>query len=122
MDAQASAYRRLARQLDAAGTRMSTLERVARSDALGTGTPDGLAGRFPAGDAFLAQAADIQVKDSRPADVVLGRHLIARGLEPGSFFGPILEQCRVVQDDSGWDDPERILDRALADLADPGSC
>ena len=120
--AQAPAYRRLARQLDAAGTRMSILERVARSDALGTGTPDGLAGRFPAGDAFLAQAADIKVKESRPADMVLGRHLIARGLEPGPLFGPILEQCRKVQDDEGWDDPERILDRALADLADPGSC
>ncbi|TDI12791.1 MAG: polynucleotide adenylyltransferase [Acidobacteria bacterium] len=120
--AQASAYRRLARQLDAAGTRMSTLERVARSDALGTATPDGLAGRFPAGDAFLARAADIKVKESRPTDVVQGRHLIARGLQPGPFFSPILEQCRVVQDENGWDDPERILDRALADLVDPGSC
>jgi tRNA nucleotidyltransferase (CCA-adding enzyme) len=120
--AQAPAYRRLARQLGAAGTRMSILERVARADALGTGTPDGLAGRFPAGDTFLARAVDVKVKESRPPDVVLGRHLIARGLEPGPFFGPILEQCRKVQDDHGWDDPERILDRALADLADPGSC
>jgi len=120
--AQAPAYRRLARQLDAAGTRMSVLERVARSDALGSSTPDGLAGRFPAGDAFLARSAEINVKDSRPPEVVLGRHLIARGLKPGPLFGPILEQCRKVQDDHGWDDPQRILDRALANLADPSSC
>lgn len=120
--AQAPAYRRLARQLDAAGTRMSTLERVARADALGTGTADGLAGQFPAGDTFLARSAEIHVKDSRPPERVLGRHLIARGLQPGPLFGPILEQCRKVQDEHGWDDPQRILDRALADLADPGSC
>jgi hypothetical protein len=48
-----------------------------------------------------------------PKDVVLGRHLIARGLSPGPEFGRILSRCRDVQDDTGWDDPERILDRVL---------
>ena len=92
---------------------MSLLELVARSDALGTATPDALAGRFPAGDAFLAAAEEIQVRDAGPSDVVQGRHLIARGLEPGPRFGEILAGCREVQDEEGWDDPERILDRVL---------
>ena len=47
-------------------------------------------------------------------DVVLGRHLIERGLSPGPGFAPILERCRDIQDETGWTDPGRILDQALA--------
>ena len=50
---------------------------------------------------------------SAPRDVVLGRHLIARGLTPGVEFGQILERCRELQDETGWDDPERILNQVL---------
>jgi hypothetical protein len=50
-----------------------------------------------------------------PKDVVLGRHLIARGLRPGPEFGRLLAECRDVQDETGWDDPERILDRVLGE-------
>ena len=41
------------------------------------------------------------------------RHLIARGYKPGAWFGQVLSACRDVQDETGWDDPERILDRVL---------
>jgi hypothetical protein len=43
-------------------------------------------------------------------DVVLGRHLLARGLTAGPQFGIILARCREVQLDTGWTDPEKILD------------
>jgi len=48
-------------------------------------------------------------------DVVLGRHLIARGMEPGRHFGAILQRCRAIQEETGLSDPQAILDRALAE-------
>jgi hypothetical protein len=48
-----------------------------------------------------------------PKDVVLGRHLIARGLSPGPEFGRILAECRDIQDETGWTDPDKILNRVL---------
>lgn len=106
------AYRRLARKLEARGTTMEVLELVARADFRGRATPDA-AGPFAAGDEFLRRAAALEVETSAPADVVLGRHLIARGMKPGPEFGEILERCRDIQDETGWDDPDRILAQAL---------
>jgi hypothetical protein len=57
---------------------------------------------------------DLAIADEAMADVVLGRHLIARGLQPGREFGAILEACRELQDETGWEDPDRILDQVLA--------
>ena len=113
--ATAKGYRRLARKLERAGASLELLVRVARADHLGRTTADALAGRFDAGDAFLAAARTCRVEHAAPRDVVLGRHLIARGLQPGPGFAPILERCRDVQDETGWTDPDRILDRALAE-------
>ena len=107
-------YRRLARKLECAGVSIELLVRVARADHLGRTTSDAIAGRFDAGDAFLAAARAHSVEHAAPRDAVLGRHLIERGIQPGPEFGPILEQCREIQDETGWTDPERILDRALA--------
>ena len=109
----AKGYRRLARKLERAGISMELLVRVARADHLGRTTADAIAGRFDAGDAFLAAAHAHRVERTAPRDVVLGRHLIARGLRPGPGFAPILERCREVQDETGWTDPERIMDRVL---------
>jgi tRNA nucleotidyltransferase (CCA-adding enzyme) len=106
------AYRRLARKLGARGTTMEVLELVARADFRGRATPDA-AGPFAAGDEFLRRAAALEVESSAPADVVLGRHLIERGMAPSPAFGEILERCRDIQYETGWDDPERILDHAL---------
>ena len=108
------AYRRLARELSGCGVSLELLEAVARADALGR--DEELAG-FPEGDRFLESARSLEVERRSPPDVVLGRHLIARGMQPGPEMGALLRQCREVQDDTGWDDPERILDRAL----DPAS-
>ena len=112
--ATAKGYRRLARKLERAGVSIELLVRVARADHLGRTTADALAGRFDAGDAFLAAARAHSVEHAAPRDAVLGRHLVERGMKPGSGFAPILERCREIQDETGWTDPERILDRALA--------
>ncbi len=108
------AYGRLARRLGAAGVSMELLARVARADHLGRTTPEALRGEFPAGDRFLAEAGRLAVADRAPRDVVLGRHLIARGLRPGREFSDILARCRDVQDSEGLREPDAILDRVLA--------
>ena len=113
--AAAKGYRRLARKLERAGVGIELLVRVARADHLGRTTDDALAGRFDAGDEFLAAARAHRVERTAPRDAVLGRHLIERGMRPGPDFAPILERCREIQDETGWTDPERILDRALGD-------
>jgi tRNA nucleotidyltransferase (CCA-adding enzyme) len=109
----AKAYRRLARRLEAASLSMSDLERVARADHLGRTTEEAVARRFPAGDEFLARAAELEVVASAIPYAVRGRHLIARGFSPGPDFGRILAACRELQDETGWDDPDRILDAVL---------
>lgn len=114
--AKPKAYRRLARELEAAGTNMELLLRVATADHLGRTTEDALARRFPGGDHFRQQMDALDLRDEAPKDVVLGRHLIARGLKPSERFGDILERCRDVQDDSGWDNAERILDYVLDEI------
>nr|VFK12309.1 MAG: tRNA nucleotidyltransferase (CCA-adding enzyme) [Candidatus Kentron sp. LPFa]VFK24316.1 MAG: tRNA nucleotidyltransferase (CCA-adding enzyme) [Candidatus Kentron sp. LPFa] len=112
-NATAKAYRRLARKLHKAEVSMALLVRVARADHFGRKTPDALAHDFPASETFLRNAETLLVEREAPQDVVLGRHLIARGMEPGAHFHAILTQCREVQDETGWRDPERILDRIL---------
>ena len=53
-EATAKGYRRLARKLGGAGAGIELLVQVARADHLGRTTDDAKAGRFDAGDAFLA--------------------------------------------------------------------
>jgi tRNA nucleotidyltransferase (CCA-adding enzyme) len=106
-------YRRLARKLESAGVSLELLERVARADHLGRTTEEALARRFPAGDTFLDHARALHVDERGPADVVLGRHLIARGLTPGTEFSAILRRCRALQDELGESDPDRLLDLAF---------
>jgi tRNA nucleotidyltransferase (CCA-adding enzyme) len=111
--ASARAYRRLARKLEEYGTSAHMLERVARADHFGRTTPEALARRFPEGEEFLRRSRELQVEEHAVKDAVLGRHLIARGLTPGPGFGPILERCREVQEETGLADPEAILERVL---------
>jgi tRNA nucleotidyltransferase (CCA-adding enzyme) len=111
--ASAKAYRRLARDLAAAEVSPDLLLRVATADHLGRTTDDAFARRFPSGDHFKKMMESLAIAEEAPKDVVLGRHLIALGLSPGPEFGKILAECRDVQDETGWDDPERILDRVL---------
>jgi len=106
-------YRRLARRLAQGHVSLHLLERLARADHLGRTTPEAQRRSFPAGSRFLEKAASFSVDKGPLPDAVQGRHLIARGLHPGRKFGEILDQCRAIQDESGEQDPETILDRVL---------
>lgn len=103
------AYRRLARKLDAAGTNIETLYLVSKADHLGRTTADALSGEFPSGEEFLRRSKEIKVNLKPETDIVLGRHLIARGMNPGPEFGKILTKCREIQFDQNLKDPDEIL-------------
>ncbi len=107
------AYRKLARRLAQSGVDFELLHDVARADHLGRTTPDALAGSFAAGDTFLERARAIDAKPATHEPAVKGRHLLARGIEPGPEMGALLAQCQDVQDETGWTDPEPILARVL---------
>jgi tRNA nucleotidyltransferase (CCA-adding enzyme) len=110
------AYRRLARKLaSGSGVTLTDLERVARSDHLGRTTPDAIAGRYPEGERFLAAAAAEGVDAGVKPDVVSARDLMERGLAPGPSLGRALERARVIQDEHGWPEPDRIADAAIAE-------
>lgn len=106
-------YRRLARKLEGAHVSMELLARVARADHWGRTTEAALARSFPEGDRFLADALALGVAEAAEPDVVKGRHLLERGIQPGPEFSAILGRCRALQDESGETDPERILDQIL---------
>ena len=85
--AGASAVRRLARKVQ----RIDRLVRVARADA--RGRPPKPWDDDGSGDWLLARARSLDLADRAPKPIILGRHLIERGLPPGPDFGPVLERC-----------------------------
>ena len=107
--AKPGAYRRLSRKLEAAGVRMETLARLNRADHIGRNTPEAKRREYPAGDRFMEIVRELKIQKQAPREVVMGRHLIAKGLQPGAHFRGILNRCRQMQDETGWKDPERIL-------------
>lgn len=82
-----TAIRRLAGKVQ----RLDRLVRVARADS--AGRPPMMFDGFPAGDWLLQRAKALNVADSAPQPIMLGRHLIDLGLEPGPRFGPVLDAC-----------------------------
>jgi tRNA nucleotidyltransferase (CCA-adding enzyme) len=109
----ARGYRRLARNLDKAGVNILLLIRLARADHWGRTTEEARKRIFPAADSFLTEAQKASVVEKAPADIVKGRHLQARGLTPGPDFGEILARCRDLQDETGWSDADKLLDKVL---------
>lgn len=77
------AFRRLALKAD-----LELLARVAKSDCLGrTGTFD-----CSAMDWFLARARELGVDRRPPPPLLLGRHLLDLGMQPGPEMGALLKQ------------------------------
>ena len=103
-DAGDAAIRRLARRVG----RIDRLVRVARADARGRGpdSPEAV----PECDWLLERARALEVEAAKPVPLVMGRHLIERGLEPGPRFKVILDDCY-----------ERQLDGEITDLEDASS-
>jgi len=77
------AFRRLAQKVD-----LELLARLARADCLGrTGAFD-----CSAMDWFLARAQALGVEHQPPPPLLMGRHLLELGLQPGPRVGEILRQ------------------------------
>ncbi len=80
------AIRRLAKKVK----RIDRLVRVAAADIAGRPPRED---EFPEGPWLLNRAEELKVKDSEPQPIILGRHLLEKGLQAGPAFGPILDQC-----------------------------
>lgn len=71
--------------------RIDRLVRVIRADA--QGIPPFELDSDPVGDWLLNEAEKLKVRDQRPEPIILGRHIIALGLQPGPHFKKILDSC-----------------------------
>jgi tRNA nucleotidyltransferase (CCA-adding enzyme) len=93
------AIRRLANKVK----RIDRLVRVAAADI--SGRPP-RKDDFPEGPWLLKRAEELQVRDSEPVPLILGRHLIQQGLSPGARFGPLLSKCYEAQMDGIFNSTE----------------
>ena len=94
------ATRKAARALGVCGVSLASLLRVHASQSGAVGRPRAL-------------AVSVDLLHSAPRDIVLGRHLLVRGFSPGPEFGALLSRCRDVQDETGLDDADAILELVL---------
>ena len=111
-----SAIRRLA---DRVG-RIDRLVRVAHADA--HGRPPLPADDDPSSAWLLARAEELALAATRPRAIVMGRHLIARGMSPGPAFGPLLERCFEAQLDGSFCTLEEGLAFLEVILSQGGPC
>ena len=93
-----SAIRRLAARVK----RIDRLVRVAHADKNGRPPiqPDG----DPEGTWLLNKTAELAVQDNAPKPILLGRHLVALGIQPGPHFGKILDRAYEAQLDGAFAD------------------
>ena len=89
------------RRLASVVKRIDRLVRVAAADIAGRPPRND---EFPEGPWLLKRAEELKVKDSVPKPIILGRHLIQKGMKPGADFGPILKKCFEAQLDGTFDD------------------
>jgi tRNA nucleotidyltransferase (CCA-adding enzyme) len=102
------AFRRLSQKVD-----LELLARFARADCRGrTGEFD-----CSAMDWFLERARALGVEHRPPAPILLGRHLLAMGLEPGPKVGRILKAVYERQLDGAVTDLDSALTEARAVVA-----
>lgn len=95
-----NAVRRLAARVG----RIDRLVRVARADQRGR-PPRRFTG-FPAGDWLLDRARAHQIESMAPKPIVMGRHLIELGLEPGKHFRELLDKAYQAQLDAHFTELE----------------
>ncbi|MEQ1845344.1 MAG: HD domain-containing protein [Nitrospira sp.] len=90
-NASDSAVRRLARHVK----RIDRLVRVARADH--AGRPPKQFDGFPAGEWLLAKARQLEVDRQTPSPIIMGRHLLELGIQPGPDMGRLLDDCYEAQ-------------------------
>ena len=99
-DAGDSAIRRLAARVK----RVDRLTRVAHADK--HGRPPIPPDEFPEGAWLLERAAALAIQDNAPKPILLGRHLVELGIDPGPHFGKILDRAYEAQLDGAFDNEE----------------
>lgn len=112
------ALRRLATRVN-----IPRLVRVARADFLGRTTQEALERDDQASEWLLKEAARLEVAAAAPRPILLGRHLLERGVRPGKHMGPMLEQAFEAQLDGRFNTLEeglRWLDEHLEALKETG--
>jgi tRNA nucleotidyltransferase (CCA-adding enzyme) len=112
------AFRRLARKCE-----LELLYRVARADSLGRnadGVPPEKCFDAEAQEWFIAHARELQVQEQPPAPILLGRHLLELGLEPGPRIGEITREIYEMQLDGRVTNLEEAKNIAREKLV-PGS-
>lgn len=95
-NASDSAVRRLARQVH----RIDRLVRVARADH--AGRPPKQFDGFPAGEWLLTRAQQLTVDRQAPLPIIMGRHLLELGVQPGPDMGRLLDDCYEAQLDGDF--------------------
>lgn len=99
--------RRLSRELAASGTSIEALVRLIEADA--RGRPP-LPGVLPEQARDLLEVAErVHAADTAPRQVLMGRHLLELGFEPGPEMGRWLESAYEAQLDGEFDDLEGAL-------------
>lgn len=84
------AYRKLALHVK----RLDLLADLAEADVRGIKmTADEQRTRLEKIDFFRRRCRELQIADQVPEPLILGRHLIARGMRPGVDFKPLLDRC-----------------------------
>jgi tRNA nucleotidyltransferase (CCA-adding enzyme) len=104
------AFRRLARKVEP-----DLLYRVAKADSLGR-NPDWLPAekRFgsEAQEWFIEKVRELNVEERAPEGILMGRHLIEMGLEPGPLFKKVLDAVYELQMDGKVTNLEEALNEA----------
>ena len=102
-NAQARSYRKLALQVK----RMDLLAKLAKADILGVGElPEPKEAKLARIDLFYEKARELELEREAPKPIVLGRHLVARGMTPGPAFKRILDACFEAQLDGVFSNEE----------------
>ena len=99
--------RRLTRRLEEAGETLRMLARLVEADA--SGRPP-LPRELPAAMRKMLETADgLQLTEQGPRPILLGRHLIALGIQPGPRMGEILKTAYEAQLDGAFSTSEEGL-------------
>jgi tRNA nucleotidyltransferase (CCA-adding enzyme) len=109
------AFRRLARKCE-----LDLLYRVARADSLGRNADSVPREKWYTAEAqewFIQRAKELEVDQQPPAPILLGRHLLEMGLEPGPRVGEITKAIYEMQLDGRVSDLDEARETAKEILA-----
>lgn len=113
-DSSPAAVRRLAERVG----RLDRLLRLSRADS--AGRPPLPPGDFPEGKWLLEKARALKVEKNKPNPIILGRDLLALGMEPGPAVGKLLGELFQDQLDGVFEDHKTGLELARSKIAATG--